>query len=49
MTMIFQALRPRFGDVASAAGVGVGAVAVAIAALSQLDETFGKDLDYFEH
>jgi putative MFS transporter len=48
MTMLFQALRPRFGDVASAASVGAGAVALSIVALSQLDETFGRDLDYFE-
>ncbi|HEX4336806.1 MAG TPA: MFS transporter [Polyangiaceae bacterium] len=48
MTMLFQAMRPKFGDVASAAAVGVGTIVIAIVALSQLDETFGRDLDYFE-
>ncbi len=49
MTMLFQALRPHFGDVASAAAVGAGAVAISIVALAQLEETFGRDLDYLEH
>ena len=48
MTMLFQSLRPRFGDVSSAASVGAGSIVIAVIALAFLDETFGKDLDYFE-
>jgi MFS family permease len=48
MTMLFQFLRPRLGDVASAASVGAGAIVIALVALANLDETFGRDLDYFE-
>jgi hypothetical protein len=48
MTMLFQFLRPRLGDVASAASVGAGAIVIALVALANLDETFGRDLNYFE-
>lgn len=48
MTMLFQALRPRIGDVMSAASVGAGAVVISVVALANLEETFGRDLDYFE-
>jgi MFS family permease len=48
MTMLFQALRPRLGDVASAASVGAGTIVIALVALVNLQETFGRDLDYLE-
>lgn len=48
MTMLFQALRPRLGDIQSALSVGAGAVVIAVVALLNLEETFGKDLNYFE-
>jgi MFS transporter, putative metabolite:H+ symporter len=48
MTMAFQMLRPTLGDVASAAAVGAAAIVIAVVALANLDETFGRDLDYLE-
>jgi len=48
MTMLFQTLRPRFGDVPSAASVGAATVLIALVALANLEETFGRDLDYLE-
>jgi MFS family permease len=48
MTMVFQALRPGLGDVAAAASVGGATVVIAVVALANLEETFGRDLDYFE-
>ena len=48
MTMLFQAMRPRIGDVLSAASVGAGTILIAVVALANLEETFGRDLDYFE-
>ncbi|HVW29405.1 MAG TPA: MFS transporter [Polyangiaceae bacterium] len=48
MTIVFQALRPPLGDVASAALVGAAAVVIAAIALANLEETFGRDLDYLE-
>jgi predicted MFS family arabinose efflux permease len=48
MTMLFQALRPRIGDIASAASVGAGTIVIALVALAHLEETFGRDLDYLE-
>jgi putative MFS transporter len=42
------ALRPRLGLVGSAATVGAVTLALAFIALANLDETFGKSLDYLE-
>jgi len=41
-------LRPQVGVVYSALIVGVIALVISFVALSGLEETFGKDLDYVE-
>ena len=48
LTMAFKILETSLGDVSSAALIGGVTILIAFIALSQLEETFGKDLDYFE-
>jgi len=48
ITMLFQLLRQPFGLAGGAAAVGVICLAIALASLWRLEETFHKDLDYFE-
>jgi MFS family permease len=48
LTMAFKILKTPLGDVSSAALIGAVTILIAFIALSQLEETFGKDLDYFE-
>jgi len=48
LTMAFKILKTPLGDVASAALIGAVTILIAFIALAQLEETFGKDLDYFE-
>jgi hypothetical protein len=46
--MLFQLLRPQMGLTPAALTVGALCLAVALLSLSRLQETFHKDLDYFE-
>jgi Arabinose efflux permease len=48
LTMAFKILKTPLGDVPSAALIGAVTILIAFIAFSQLEETFGKDLDYFE-
>jgi hypothetical protein len=48
LTIAFKILKTPLGDVPSAALIGAVTILIAFIALSQLEETFGKDLDYFE-
>jgi len=48
LTLAFKILKTPLGDVASAALIGAVTMLIAFVALSHLEETFGKDLDYFE-
>lgn len=48
VTLAFRALGPSFGMRSSAALLGALSVVVAVLALGQLDETYGKDLDFVE-
>jgi hypothetical protein len=48
LTIAFKILKTPLGDVLSAALIGAVTILIAFVALSQLEETFGKDLDYFE-
>ncbi|NEU06877.1 MFS transporter [Flavihumibacter sp. R14] len=48
VTLLFTGLKPHFGIVNAALAVGTLTVAIAYLALYQLDETYGKDLDYVE-
>jgi MFS transporter, putative metabolite:H+ symporter len=48
LTIAFKSLKPRFDTVPSAALIGGVTILVAFVALSQLEETYGKDLDYIE-
>jgi MFS family permease len=48
LTLSFKHLKPLFGTVSSAALIGALVILVAFAALSQLEETYGVDLDYLE-
>ena len=48
LTIAFKSLKPVLGTVPSAAAIGVVTILVAFAALLQLEETYGKDLDYTE-
>jgi MFS transporter, putative metabolite:H+ symporter len=48
LTLAFKILKTPLGDVVSAALIGAVTMLIAFVALSQLEETFGKDLDYFE-
>jgi len=47
-TISFTALKPSMGIINSAMLVGFVSIIIALIALSQLKETFGKDLDYVE-
>ncbi|MEW6756488.1 MAG: MFS transporter [Candidatus Latescibacterota bacterium] len=48
LTLAFKGLAPRLGAVPSAALIGGITALVAFVALLQLEETYGKDLDYVE-
>lgn len=48
LTLAFRSLKPGMGTVTSAVLIGVAVILVALIALSQLEETYGKDLDYTE-
>lgn len=48
ITLLFTYLRNSVGMINSALIVGIICVAIALFAVSQLQETFGKDLDYLE-
>lgn len=48
ITMLFQVARSYFGIEAGALAVGALTLIIALISLSQLKETFHKDLDYFE-
>ena len=48
IALAFKGLTPRFGSLATAAGLGLLVVACAFLALTQLEETYGRDLDYVE-
>jgi putative MFS transporter len=48
ITMVFTWAKGHFGLLPSAAMVGAGCIAIAFWALSGLEETHGKDLDYTE-
>jgi len=49
ITLSFQFFKDKFGILQGAMIVGAVCILVAIIALSQLKETFSKDLDYVEH
>jgi MFS transporter, putative metabolite:H+ symporter len=49
MTWAFQIGRGYLGTQGSGIAVGVVAIVVALVALSNLDETYGKDLNYVDH
>lgn len=49
ITAIFQLGNHYVGPGPSAAGLGVAVIALAVWAVSGLEETFGKDLNYLEH
>lgn len=48
LTIVFQALKPALGIPGSAMAVGATTLIIASLALTGLEETFGKDLDYVE-
>ncbi|RYG55703.1 MFS transporter [bacterium] len=48
LTIIFQALGPHLGVIASAAWIGVGVFTISLLALYAIEETFHKDLQYLE-
>jgi hypothetical protein len=48
LTLAFKGLRPALGVTSAAALIGAVMVAMAFIALSQIPETFGRDLDYLE-
>jgi hypothetical protein len=48
LTIAFQAGQDVLGVIGSAVLVGAFSLAVAFASLAGLEETFGKDLDFFE-
>ena len=48
LTLGFKALKTSLGTVPAAALIGAVVVSVALLALTQLEETYGKDLDYTE-
>lgn len=48
LTLAFKSLAPTHGTLAVAAGLGALVVALAFLALTQLKETYGRDLDYVE-
>nr|WP_293273804.1 hypothetical protein [Nannocystis sp.] len=48
LTAGFQALKPELGVPGAALGVGVACLSVALLSVWQLEETFGRDLDFVE-
>jgi hypothetical protein len=48
ITMLFQLARKQFGIETGALAVGAICLIIALFSLSRLQETFHKDLDYFE-
>lgn len=48
ITLAFKGLAPHTGTVAAAAGLGLVVLVCAFLALTQLEETYGRDLDYLE-
>ncbi len=48
ITLAFKGLSPTHGTLATAAGLGLVVALIAFVALTQLEETYGKDLDYVE-
>ena len=48
MTLAFQALKPATGTLGSAAIIGVTVFGLAFLSLSQMEETFAKELDFVE-
>jgi putative MFS transporter len=48
ITSTFLALKPHLGLIGSAATVGASTLVLALIALTGIEETFGKDLDYLE-
>jgi MFS family permease len=48
MNLLFQAAKAPLGIIAGAGVVGAGTLALALLSLTQLDETHGKDLDYWD-
>lgn len=48
LTLAFKSLKPGLGTVPSAALIGAVTILLALLALWQLEETYGKDLDYAE-
>ena len=48
LTLAFKGLKPYLGTVTSAGLIGAVTILVAFIALLQLEETYGKDLDYLE-
>jgi MFS transporter, putative metabolite:H+ symporter len=48
LTIAFKSLQPQLGTVGSAALIGAVTTVIAFIALIQLEETYGKDLDYVE-
>jgi MFS family permease len=48
MTLLFKAGIGEFGIIQSAALIGGATIIIALIALANLDETYGKDLDYVE-
>ncbi len=49
LTLSFDLIKPVFGIVGSAMAVGATCLALAFYSLSRLEETFGKELNYYEH
>ena len=48
MTFAFEFLRGRLGMIYSALLIGIISIIIALFAIYKLEETYGKDLDYFE-
>jgi MFS transporter, putative metabolite:H+ symporter len=48
LTLSFKGLRPSIGTLPSAMLIGIVIIIIALIALTRIEETFGKDLDYTE-
>ena len=48
ITLAFKGLAPQYGTLPVAAGLGMLVVGLAFLALTQLEESYGRDLDYVE-
>jgi hypothetical protein len=48
LTLAFQSLQKSFGMIESAAVVGAVTIAIALISYFGLEETYGKDLEFFE-